>query len=778
MFDRLIDALVPARRERRRLSRQYDRLEAFSRAIPLEYCGWDQEGVQAMSLGFCSLFGVDKVDQFQDIQNGLSPGDAAALEGLYDRLQNFGEHFETRMMTKGGKTALKIFGKRGVIQQGRQIFFVLWAMDVTDVAQSEKQTHDEITRAEKREADLRAALNALPFPVWMRGEALDLTWCNKSYARVVDDTAVGAVADQKELPLTGAARAELSQRVLAQRAMAKLVPQHLRGHMIVEGQRRLYELTEVPLPQDKRVIGMAQDVTKEEELQTSYERLSASQRETLEQLRTAIVMFDADMRLEFYNSAYEQLTGVSGTWMDARPKVVELIEKLRELRKIPEQADYKQYKQQWVSRFTSLLEPHEEMQYLPDGTVVRMIVVPRPMGGLLLTMEDVTSRLQLESSYNTLMAVQRETLDNLAEGIAVFGEDGRLKLSNDAFSRMWKLTELELESNPHISQLLERKGRFFLSEEWPAQKNILLGNALERESRKGRVERNDGTVLEYSIVPLPDGNILNAWFDITDTVKVEQALMEKNAALEEAERLKTDFLANVSYQLRTPLNAIMGFTEMLHHQYFGTLNERQLEYTSNMIEAGQRLVSLVNDILDLSTIEAGYLKLYPAEVRVRGLVEQVTHLTQEWARKQKIEMYIQCPDDVAIFADERRMKQVLLNLISNAINYSPNGGLLTVAAAVKNKTVEISVRDTGMGIPKDDLQHVFTPFERIRSRKAHRRGGAGLGLSLVKSIVQLHGGDVAIESREGVGTTVICRLPLGHSGGNLSKPVPEAPPSS
>src|SRR5690606_21700327 len=291
-----------------------------------------------------------------------------------------------------------------------------------------------------------------------------------------------------------------------------------------------------------------------------------------------------------------------------------------ELRKIPEQADYKQYKQQWISRFTSLLEPHEEMQYLPDGTVVRMIVVPRPMGGLLLTMEDVTSRLQLESSYNTLMAVQRETLDNLAEGTAVFGEDGRLKLSNDAFSRMWKLTELELESNPHISQLLERKGRCFLSEERPAQKNILLGHALERESRKGRVERNDGTVLEYSIVPLPDGNILNAWFDITDTVKVEQALMEKNAALEEAERLKTDFLANVSYQLRTPLNAIMGFTEMLHHQYFGTLNERQLEYTSNMIEAGQRLVSLVNDILDLSTIEAGYLKLYPAEVKVRGLI--------------------------------------------------------------------------------------------------------------------------------------------------------------
>jgi len=183
-----------------------------------------------------------------------------------------------------------------------------------------------------------------------------------------------------------------------------------------------------------------------------------------------------------------------------------------------------------------------------------------------------------------------------------------------------------------------------------------------------------------------------------------------------------------------------------------------------MIEAGQRLVSLVNDILDLSTIEAGYLKLYPADVKVRVLIEQVAHLTQEWARKQKIEMFVQCPDDVVIFADERRMKQVLLNLISNAINYSPAGGLLTVAAHVQGDFVDISVRDTGMGIPADDLQHVFTPFERIRSRKAHRRGGAGLGLSLVKSIVELHGGDVKIESREGVGTTVTCRLPLGHTG--------------
>jgi signal transduction histidine kinase len=760
-FTRLLDFLLPFRRARKRLAKQHDRLEAFLRAIPIDYCGWDQEGVQAISGGFCSLLGVEKIESLQDLQAGLNPGDAAALEGLYDRLQQYGEHFEIGVHTVGGKRALKVFGKRGFIPQSGQLFSVIWAMDITDFAQAALRGVEAIATVEKRENELRANANALPVPMWVRNNKLDLTWCNKTYARICDDTAAAIVAEQKELPLTGAVKTDMTQRILAQRAMAKLQPQSVRGHMIVDGQRRLYEITEVPLVQEKRVVGMALDVTKEEEWQASYDRLTASHREALEQLRTAIAMFDVDTRLEFYNSAYEQLTGMSGTWLDAKPKMIEIIEKMRELRKLPEQADYKQFKQNWLNKFTTLLEPYEEMQYLPDGSVVRMIVVPRPMGGLLLTLEDVTSRLQLETSYNTLIAVQEETMDALAEGIAVFGEDGRVRLSNEAYARMWNIPAADMTGSPHIMHLVERARAFFDARDWTQVKQIVMGNALEREPRKGRLQRNNGTVLEYSVVPLPDGNILNAYFDITDTVKVEQALMEKNAALEEAERLKTDFLANVSYQLRTPLNAIMGFAEMLNQQYFGKLNDRQLEYTASMIEAGQRLVSLVNDILDLSTIEAGYLKLYPAQVRLRGLIEQVVQLTEEWARKQRLDMLIDCPDDrLTITADERRLKQVLLNLISNAINYSPNGGRVTISAKRQGDWVMLGVRDTGMGIPAADLERVFTPFEKIHSKKIHRRSGAGLGLALVRSIVVLHGGDVTIESKEGAGTFVVCKLPL------------------
>ena len=758
---KLLDLLIPSRRLTRRLVQENQQLEAFLHAVPIEYCSLDPSGVQAISPGFCSLLGIKKAGGLHDIQAAITAGDAAALEGLFDRLQQYGENFEISVNTAAGGRTLKISGKRGAVSDGSQVFSVIWIYDITDFARAAMRSMEAVSAVEKRENELRGALHALPFPLWMRNQKLDLTWCNKFYAKIVDDTGAAVIAEQKELPITGVGKNDLSQRVLAQRAVTKQAPQSSRGHVIVDGQRRLIEMIEIPLAAEKRGVGIAIDVTREEEWESAYKRLAASHREAMEQLRTAIAMFDVETRLEFYNSAYEQLTGMSGAWLDTRPKLAEIIDKMRELRKLPEQADYKQFKLGWIDKFTTLIEPYEEMQYLPDGTVIRMIVVPRPMGGSLLTLEDVTSHLQLETSFNTLMAVQQETMDNLLEGIAVFGEDGRLRLSNQAFAKTWSLTPEDLTPATHISKLVEKIKPMFDEKSWPEARKIILSNGLEREPRRGRLQRSNGSILEYSIQPLPDGNILNAYSDITDTVKVEQALLEKNAALEEAERLKTDFLANVSYQLRTPLNAIMGFAEMLNQQYFGKLNERQLEYTASMIEAGHRLVSLVNDILDLSTIEAGYLKLYPAEINIKELIERVVGLTEEWAQKQRLEIEIRCPDAaLSLVADERRIKQVLLNLISNAFNYSPHGGKVILSAEKSGDFVLLGVRDTGIGIPAEDMARVFTPFDKISSRKVQRRSGAGLGLTLVKSIVELHGGQVTIESKEGAGTHVVCRLPL------------------
>jgi signal transduction histidine kinase len=242
-------------------------------------------------------------------------------------------------------------------------------------------------------------------------------------------------------------------------------------------------------------------------------------------------------------------------------------------------------------------------------------------------------------------------------------------------------------------------------------------------------------------------------------VRVEQALRASNTALATADRLKSEFVANVSYQLRTPLNTIMGFAEILTNQYFGTLNDRQLEYTRTIMEASKRLLLLINDVLDLATIEAGRMALNRRRVNVADLLNAAKQMTAEWARQQSLEIIIDCPSNIGDFdVDEHRMKQVLFNLVSNSIKYTPAGGRITLDARRKDGWIILGVSDTGIGIPESDRERVFGKFERANSQA--RQSGAGLGLSLVKSFVELHGGRIEIESQVNKGTRIRCYVPV------------------
>ncbi len=508
------------------------------------------------------------------------------------------------------------------------------------------------------------------------------------------------------------------------------------------------------------MLGFAVDVTGEEDKDVELQRHLTAQNEVLEHLGSAIAIYGADMRLEFFNRAYQRLWSADEVFLNGKPTFGEILEDMRTRRRAPEQSDFQRNKKERLALFTSLLEPREDLVHLPDGTTLRILSVPHPFGGIMFVHEDVTDKLALESSYNTLIAVQRETLDNLAEGIAVFGPDGKLRLFNPAFAHIWKLPPEFLNKHPHVADLLEHmKPLFDFGENWGAFKSEIVAYTLDRNPRKGRIERADEAIIEYSTVPLPDGATLNSYLDVTDSIRVEQALRASNAALATADRLKSEFVANVSYQLRTPLNTIMGFAEILTNQYFGTLNDRQLEYARTIMEASKRLLLLINDVLDLATIEAGRMALNRSLVKVADLLNAAKHMMAEWARQQKLEIIIDCPSDIGSFdADENRMKQVLFNLISNAIKYTPAEGRITLEAQRNEPWIMLAVADTGIGIPEADRERVFGKFERANAQA--RQAGAGLGLSLVKSFVELHGGKIEIESDSGKGSRIICTLPI------------------
>lgn len=750
------------------LSAEKTRLEAFLAAFPGEYCGWGPDRSVAYSQGFCKILELSTIQTIADIQSRLAPGDAAALEGLFGRLCRNNLPFSMTAKNYNASKILKISGTQGRALSGVDHFNVLWIEDITETHANLESNAQEEKIKNERLIQLQNAFDSIPSPRWLRNKEGRLIWVNKTYADAVGHIISDILSQQKELsanvrPLKGQTAKILTGPELAAQALKTRIPQVIEGHIVIEGKRILMQITEMPLPGTEMTLGITEDISAVDELRTELKRYQASNKELLEHLRSAIAIYTADERLAFFNPAFSQLWSLEEGWLNTKPKLAEIMEKLRETRRLPEQADFKRFKQSWLDMFTGLINPYEDMLYLPDSSALRMLVIPHSMGGLMMTFEDVTSRLQLESSYNTLIAVQKETLDNLGEAVAVYGGDGRLKLWNPAYARLWGLNPEDLDGKPHISRLVEKISRFFTKEEWTERKDEIISNAIDRVMREGRLKRADNTLIDFTTVPLPDGGVLVTYTDVTDTVRVENALREKNTALEAAERLKLDFLANVSYQLRTPLNAIMGFNEILENEYFGSLNVRQKEYTRDIHKASERLLELINDILDLSTLEAGYMILERTDVKIYDLMGNIFDLVSDWGRKNSIEIHLHCPKNIGkITADEKRLKQAIINVLRNAINFTPAQGQIDLTARKTKIGIEIEITDTGIGIKEDDRARIFAPFERAQSGFADVRSksGAGLGLSLVKNIIALHGGNVDLESEPGKGTTVILSIPF------------------
>ncbi|MEE8516368.1 MAG: PAS-domain containing protein, partial [Alphaproteobacteria bacterium] len=586
---------------------------------------------------------------------------------------------------------------------------------------------------------------------------LNLIECNRAFGIAVDAASpADAIAGQKEI----ASGPTGWGRKLAERARDSLEPQNDSLHVVVGGSRKLLEITELPLPDSDLIAGFCLDRTAREQAEDEMTRHLAAHGEVLERLGTAIIIFGPDSRVQFFNSTYAKLWELDEDWLRSGPTQGEILEELRAHRRLPEQVDFQAYKKSRAELYTTLIEPLEELLHLPDERVMRMVVNPHPFGGLLYTFEDVTDRLTLERSYNTLIAVQQESLNNLHEAVAVFGSDGRLKLFNPAYQRIWNFTPEALEGEPRVTEVIESaKGLFDYGDDWEDFKERAVGRATDHMPHAGRFGRTDGTVLDYASIPLPDGAVLFSYLDVTDSIKIERALRERNEALETADRLKSEFIANVSYELRTPLNSIIGFTEILLNQYFGTLNERQLDHAQSVVESSQVLLALIDDILDLAMIEAGRLALDLQPVDVYDMMSNVLNYGHTRAVKQNVALKLKCPKKIGeIVADGQRLRQALFNLVSNSLEHTPEKGTITMSASRDGDDIIFAVADTGRGIAQELQARVFDKFEHGRRGVAHTPG-VGLGLSLVKSFIELHGGTVELASKSGKGTTITCRLP-------------------
>jgi signal transduction histidine kinase len=673
----------------------------------------------------------------------LSPMVAQQLERAVERLRERGEAFRLPLVTLGGRH----LETEGRAVAGRAVMRI---RDVSGDRLELTRLRETYSQSVFERDGLRAMLDSAPAPAWLRDPQGRLVWVNRAYVRAVEaerrDDVVARGLELLDEPI----------RRQVEEARGRSEGWRERVHAVVAGERRMLDVTDVPMEYGSG--GIATDVSDLEQVRADLGRQMDAHRRTLDQLSTAVAIFDASRRLVFYNTAYAHLWSLDAAFLDQAPADSEILDRLRAEGRLPEQADFRTWKAGLMQAYQSV-ETAEHVWYLPGARTLRVVINPNPQGGVTYLFDDVTERFHLESSYNALMRVQGETLDSLKEGVAVFGTDGRLKLFNPAFAALWKCDTAALAEKPHFDQVMRAcMALHDRREDWDDLRSLVAGMQDARTGFERRLTRRDGSIIDCVTAPLPDGATLLTFIDVSASVSVERALTERNQALLDAEKLRNDFVHHVSYELRSPLTNIIGFIQLLGEGAVGPLNPKQREYTGYVLKSSAALLAIINDILDLASIDTDAMELSLENVDIRDTISAAAEGLQDRLAESNIHLNIVALDDIGSFrADSKRIRQVLFNLLSNAIGFSEPGQTVTLAALRRPGQIVLKVSDQGRGIPLDVLDRVFDRFQTHTVGSRHR--GVGLGLSIVRSFVELHGGEVDIQSAPGEGTVVTCLFP-------------------
>jgi len=638
---------------------------------------------------------------------------------------------------------------------------LLWFFDTSASEEERSRVALRLRQTEAALNSLTHLIEAAPFPMWYRGPDLKLGLVNSAFVHSVEASDASEVIERgfELIDAEGESSAVASARQAQESGhiVSRMQPAILRG------ERRMLRIVNVPLATGA-VAGFAVDVQDLEDARTELSRHMESQRELADRMTAGTAQFDADRTLSFFNRPFAVMTQLDPDWLSEQPEFDRVLERMRDNQRLPEARDFPAWKSERREWFTSAEEVVEEEWSLPNGDHFRVVAQALPDGGLRLFLEDRTEQLRLASARDTLLRVRAATFDNLFEAISVFASDGRLYLWNRRFLEDWELDEEWLAEHPRVDELVPAMARKLVNPTAAAQiREMVRQTTSERQSSNGRISMTDGRHFQFAAVPLPDGNALFTMVDVTDSSRIEAALRERAAALEEADRVKTDFVANMSYELRTPLTSIGGFAELLAGGYAGKLSAKGDDYVAAILESVDRLSKLINDVLDLTTGDTRGVALERERVDVGGLCRAAleTGRVRAAEKAQKLEAEIS-PSAGYVFGDARRIRESIEHVLQNAVAYSDRKGRIVLTADGDEDNAIIRITDNGSGIAPEDLPRVFDRFDRVVEAGVRGEAALGLGLPLTRQFIEAHGGTVELQSKKGKGTTVTLTIPRGY----------------
>ena len=745
-------------RQARRLARMVDE----SPAVPLLVRA---DGRIEAPQRLANWLGLEVVPQFlTELDGGRIDGGGGGLtdEQLREltdavrRCQRTANTFRMVITPKGSKRSLALRGHLADPQISPGGAALVWVFDFSDSESELVQLRDEARRAQEDFAALVGLIEAAPMPMWFRGPDGELRLVNSAYVEAVaGDDARQVVADGVELVenVDG-----LSAKQVALQAADKNLPIERIVAATIKGERRSLRVSDLPLGQEG-VAGYAVDIEDMEQLGRDFRAFRNAQRSMLDQLSAGVAQFDARRQLTFANQPFLRIFGLKPAVLVDPSPFERLLDLARDGGRVPEARDFPAWRRERAEWFLASTA-QEEAWTLADGTHLRVVAQPLPDGGLLLIAEDRTEQLRLSANRDTLLRTRTATFDSLFESIAVFAPDGKLQLWNRRFAADWGLDDRLLDGHPRIDALLERiAARLKKPERAKTVGDVVRAATLDRRQTGGRALLADGRTLEFAGVPLPDGNSLLTVLDITDSQKAEEALKQRAAALEEADALKTRFLANMSYEFRTPLTSIGGFAELLEHGLGGELSESGKEYVGAILQSVDRLGEQIESVLDLSQSEAGMLPLAQEEI---DLLPFVTKLVEDRAARIKAaNLTLDMRGDRSagrLQGDRRRLGRAIGHLIDNAIAATPEGGRILVELGVHKGKARLVISDNGAGMDAATLARALEGIKVSSDGKGVERR-QGLGLPLARQLIEAHGGTLELISEPGQGTAAIVDLP-------------------
>ncbi|WP_337137651.1 PAS domain-containing sensor histidine kinase [Sphingomonas aquatica] len=684
--------------------------------------------------------------------SGLAADDLAALVEEIASLQRVGRPFARLVRPIGGARSLRIEGQRAARELGLAGGVLLWIFDTTESAGAITRLREEAAQVHAAFDALTGLIEAAPMPMWYRTPDLRLGMVNTAYVKAVDGAdADDVIARGLELvegsglggPLATAVRARDLGRPESQAMPAT-----------IGGARRMLNVFDVPLP-GGGVAGFAIDIEDLEQARAATKRFADAQREMLDRLSAGVAQFGSDRALVFCNQPFQRLFAMKPEWIADRPEFDRVLERMREAGRLPEVRDFPGWKAERREWFLAADHRIEEPWHLPGGDHLRVVAQPLPDGGLLLIFEDRTEQVQLATARDTLLRVRTATFDTLFEALGVFAADGRLQLWNNRFRQTLGLDETFLAGHPRVDVLaqaaaarLAAPGKAVLISE------MVRSATLDRQQRGGSLAFADGRHFDFAAVPLPDGNALFTMLDVSDSRRMEQALRDRNEALEAADRVKNAFVANMSYELRTPLTSISGFAEMLQGGYGGELPPTAIDYVKAILESVERLGTLVDDVLDLTQHgERG------AVVELSAVAQAAADKVMPLAKAQKLDFAVEIDPSLGqIGGDAARLTQVVENLLRHAIAGTQERGRVLLHGDGTAEAARIVVSDNGRGMTAKAIARAFDGFATPAATRGSDRA-LGLGLPLAKQFVEAHGGTVTLMSERGQGTVITVTLP-------------------